>query len=131
MSRDFEIYNLSNLTEEELWESVDELKSKVEDEIEYRKECAEEEKAAAIEEKARAIKEKNFNNYVIYKYVTYVEQTYIKSKTIRQAHKLALKNKDQNNETLYWENIGGGESISGYEDRIPIEDIELTLDKTK
>ena len=42
MSRDFEIHNLSNLTEEELWESVDELKSKVEGEIEYRKECAEE-----------------------------------------------------------------------------------------
>ena len=48
MSRDFEIHNLSNLTEEELWESVDELKSMVEGEIEYRKECAEEEKKITI-----------------------------------------------------------------------------------
>ena len=48
MSRDFEIHNLSNLTEEELWVSVDELKSKVEGEIEYRKECAEKEKKIEI-----------------------------------------------------------------------------------
>jgi len=43
MSRDFEIHNLSNLTEEELWESVDKLKSMVKGEIEWREECAEKE----------------------------------------------------------------------------------------
>ena len=48
MSRDFEIHNLSNLTEEELWESVDELKSMVEGEIEWREERAEKEKKIEI-----------------------------------------------------------------------------------
>ena len=36
MSNSFEIHSLSNLTEEELWEYVDELKSMVENEIDYR-----------------------------------------------------------------------------------------------
>jgi hypothetical protein len=39
MSRDFEIHNLANLSEEEMWEAVDELKSMVNDEIEWRDEC--------------------------------------------------------------------------------------------
>ena len=41
MSNDFEIHSLSNLTEPELWKAVYILKDKVESEIEYRKECAE------------------------------------------------------------------------------------------
>jgi hypothetical protein len=52
MSADFRVHSLSNLTEEELWEAVDELTSMVEDEIQCREEDAmvEEERQAKEKE---------------------------------------------------------------------------------
>ena len=58
MSDDFRIHSLSNLTEEELWEAVDELKSMVEDEIQYREECA-------MVEEERQAKEKGSENVLV------------------------------------------------------------------
>ena len=49
MSRDFEIHNLANLSEEEMWEAVDELKSMVNDEIEWRDEIKKRELVVKVE----------------------------------------------------------------------------------
>ena len=65
--------------------------------------------------------EKELNKYAVYRYVTDIERTYIKAKTIEEAYKLALNNTDHNGEEiLYWKNLG-----AGTEDKIPIEEIEL------
>ena len=61
---EFEIYSLSDLTEEELWESVEELKRMVEGEIEWREEREieeAEEEALALEEQRKEKEE--FKNY--------------------------------------------------------------------
>ena len=50
MSDEFRIHSLSNLTEEELEEAQEELKSKIQAELEWREECAEEERQAKEKE---------------------------------------------------------------------------------
>ena len=50
--------------------------------------------------------EKELNKYAVYRYVTDIERTYIKAKTIEEAYKLALNNTDHNGEEiLYWKNL--------------------------